>query len=317
MSRSMVKLIHADGFFPGNDAINLKNLANGLRFVEMPYGYEVQNFNLIFPDSEYIFYKVLGERVIVNPKTSGVIRRPNNNAIHFESFQSTEEWCFVVALEPTTINFWYHIDPKNKPGELGIPDAKHAIDGVNYNYRNLFEWKIHTNILLDTNQGLFFRPWVFHSLEEGLVQYYKMNADNQYRILVMGLPDSCRSEIAYELKNVIENDVSLLDSYKLRHEHKDVDFTIDGQMRHCYRLLNLSRSSTTKITIINMTCPLPKMREILNPDIIIWASDKENSEKYPDLNEIFVPPLEYDIECKDSSKKTIEFILNRIRTKRK
>ena len=46
MSRSMVKLIHADGFFPNKDADNLKQLADGLTFVEQPYGFEVPNFNL-------------------------------------------------------------------------------------------------------------------------------------------------------------------------------------------------------------------------------------------------------------------------------
>lgn len=315
MSRSMVKLIHADGFFPGKDAENLKNLADGLNFVQKPYGFEVPNFNLIFPDSESIFYKVLGERVTVDPNRSGVVRKPNNNAIHFEEYDSTEEWCFVVALEPTTINFWYHIDPDEKMGELGTPDARNALQGTNFNYYNFFEWKIHTNIVLETNQGLFFRPWVFHSLQDGLVQYYRLIADKKYRILVMGLPGSSRSEIATKMANVIGGDISILNSNILRHQFKDIDYTVDGQLRHCYRLLNLARSVTTPVALINMACPLPKMREILNPDIIVWASNKDKCE-YEELNEMFVPPAFYDIECKDSTDETIQAILKRIMTKR-
>jgi hypothetical protein len=315
MSRSMVKLIHADGFFPNKDADNLKQLADGLTFEEQSYGFEVPNFNLIFPDSETIFHKVLGERVTVDPKLSGVIRKPNNNAIHFEQFKSTEEWCFVVALEPTVINFWYHIDPKEHMGELGVPDARHALDGTEFNYNNIFEWKIHTNIVLETNQGLFFRPWVFHSLQDGLVQYYRMTADKQYRILVMGLPTSSRSEISRKMANRIGGDASILDSYGLRHQFKDVDFTEDGQLRHCYRLLNLSRAATTHVTIINMSCPLPKMREILNPDIIVWASDVKDC-PYPELINMFVPPVKYDIECTDSSDETMNVIFKRMMTKR-
>jgi hypothetical protein len=315
MSRKMVKLIHADGFFPNNDAQNLKNLADGLQFVEKPYGFEVPDFNLIFPDSESIFHKVLGERVTVDPKRSGVIRKPNNNAIHFEQYDSTEEWCFVVALEPTVINFWYHIDPKENMGELGTPDARHALEGTEFNYSNLFEWKIHTNIVLETNQALFFRPWVFHSLEDGLVQYYRLLADKQYRILVMGLPESSRKDIAHKLANRIGGNAAILDSNGLRHQFKDVDYTEDGQLRHCYRLLNLARGAKTPVTIINMTCPLPKMREILNPDILIWVSDAEKS-NYIELNDMFVSPIMYDIECKDSSEETMNEILKRMMTKR-
>jgi hypothetical protein len=311
----MVKLIHADGFFPNNDATNLKNLAEKLQFVQQPYGYEVPNFNLIFPDSESIFYKVLGERVTVDPKRSGVIRKPNNNEIHYEHFDSTEEWCFVVALEPTTINFWHHLDPKGEIGSLGTPDYRNALQGVDFSYHNLFEWNIHTNIVMETNQGLFFRPWVFHSLESGLVQYYRLIADKQYRILVMGLPGSSRSSIVHKLANVIAEEASILDSYGLRQQFKDIDFTEDGQMRHCYRILDLARAATTPVTVINMTCPLPKMREILNPDIIVWASDG-NECPYSELNEMFVPPMKHDIECKDSSDSTISDIIKRIMTKR-
>ena len=188
MSRRMVKLIHADNFFPNNDANNLKKLSEGLSFIEGPHGLEASNFNLIFPDIEQILFKVLGERVSVDVHNSGKIIKPFNNLIHFENFESTEEWSFIVALEPTTVNFWYHIDPNGFPGDLGVINSKDVFDEHNFNYRNIFEWKIHTNILLETNQCLFFRPWTFHSLQDGCIQYYRLISDNNFRILVMGLP---------------------------------------------------------------------------------------------------------------------------------
>ena len=316
MSRSMVSLIHADEFFPGNDAENLRNAVNGMNFVEMPYGMEIPNFNLIFPDSEIIFKNVLGERVIVDPLRSGIIRKPTHNQIHFEQYDSPDEWCFIVALEPTTINLWHHIDPKERMGELAKADAKHAMvaEGI-YNYNNLFEWKIHTNIILETNQCLFIRPWVFHSLENGLVQYYRLIADNNFRILVMGMPGSKKNSIAKKLASIFENS-KLINSMQERIGFKDLDFTEDGQMRHCYRMLGLARQSQATVTVIDMACPLPKMREVLNPDIIVWVSDVAES-KYEELNKIYVPPVLFDIECKDDSEQSIHDIVNRILSKRR
>jgi hypothetical protein len=314
MSRRMVQLIHANGFFPNNDAENLKNLSDGLQFVESSHGMEVQNFNLIFPDSELIFHKVLGERVIVDTKKSGVLRKPNNNLIHFEEFETTDEWCFIVALEKTTVNFWYHIDPTQSLGELGEPNAKTVFDGYKFNYRNLFEWKIHTNIILETNQCLFYRPWVFTSLESGVIQYYRLLADSNFRILVMGMPGSCKSSIAKKLSEKFESS-NLIISNQERILAKDVDYTVDGQMRHCYRMLNLARQSKAKATVIDMACPLPKMRQILNADIVVWVSDKTECE-YEELNQIYIPPIYYDIECTDDNNETIDKIIKRIFSKK-
>ena len=86
-----------------------------------------------------------------------------NCIIHFEAFDSLNEWCFVVALERTTFNLYHHVS-----------GAKSALDGYKFNYRNLFEWDYDVNILLQPNQGIFFRPWLFHSLENGIIQYYKI-----------------------------------------------------------------------------------------------------------------------------------------------
>ena len=42
------------------------------------------------------------------------------------------------------------------------------------NYQDFRDWDYHTNILLEPNEGVIFRPWLFHSLEEGLVQVYRL-----------------------------------------------------------------------------------------------------------------------------------------------
>jgi hypothetical protein len=75
-----------------------------------------------------------------------------------------QEWIFILALEPTTFNLYHHLS-----------GAKTALDEYKFDYNNLFDWDIHTNILLEPNQGIIFRPWLFHSLtHQRLVQLYRL-----------------------------------------------------------------------------------------------------------------------------------------------
>jgi hypothetical protein len=131
----------------------------------------------------------------------------------------------------------------------------------------------------------------------------------------MGMPGSKKNSIAKKLASIFENS-KLINSMQERIGFKDLDFTEDGQMRHCYRMLGLARQSQATVTVIDMACPLPKMREVLNPDIIVWVSDVAES-KYEELNKIYVPPVLFDIECKDDSEESIHDIVNRILSKRR
>ena len=159
----MIKLIQADDFFPHDDVEKLRNLGNSLPKVEKEYGLEVENFNFIVPNLEPVFSNILGQPITIDKDRSGVFRKPMNCIIHFEGFDDPSEWCFMIALEPTTFNLYHHLS-----------GAKTALEGYKFNYRNLFEWDYNTNILLKPNQGVFFRPWLFHSVEDGLVQYYRL-----------------------------------------------------------------------------------------------------------------------------------------------
>jgi len=311
--RTMVKMLTADDFFPEGDVEKLRDCISASNFVPCAYGQELHNFNMIYPDIEVIFRNVLGERVTVDQKTSGVFRKPYNNAIHYEACQSLDEWCFFIALEKTVVNFWHHIDP-DSIGDLQVSEERDARAGVDYNFKNLFEWKIHTNITLEPNQGLFFRPWLFHSLESGLVQYYRLTADPKYRVLVMGLPGSSKRSIAEKLHERIP-DSNLLHSIDIREQKQDLNFDEDGQMRQCHRLLRMARQSDSQVTIVNMTTPIPRMREILNPDFLILV-DGGDLESYEDLKELYEAPEVYDYKLTDDSDEEIENIIKRIQTKR-
>lgn len=159
----MVKVIHADNFLPAEDVDKLFAIATSLKFEQGEYGQEVKNFNLVQPGMEPVFSRVLGETVCVDEETSGVFRR-TMNCIHFEGFDSLNEWCFIVALENhVSFNIYKH-----KSG------ADSALVNHRFNYRNLFEWDYYCNFELNKNQGVFFRPWLFHSINNGVVQYYKL-----------------------------------------------------------------------------------------------------------------------------------------------
>jgi hypothetical protein len=173
IDRTSIKLIHADGFFPKGEAEGLCSVVQNLQYIEGEYGLELPNFNLILPDIHLVFSKILGEEVIIDRKQSGLVRKPYNNMIHFESFDSPDEWCFILALERTTLNIYKHVKDI-RYNEYDVSDSKNVLDGYKFNYQNLFEWDIVSNIILEANQGVFIRPWVFHALEDRLVQYYRI-----------------------------------------------------------------------------------------------------------------------------------------------
>jgi hypothetical protein len=164
------KLIHIDNFFTQDDAEKLLNVSYTLRFENNDFGKEVLNFNLVDPELGPIFNKILGEEVEVIDERSGVFRQPVT-FIHFEDFESIHDWIFVVALEQTTFNTYFNL---NGP--------KTALEGYKLGYRNLFEWEVKNNIILYPNECLFFRPWLFHSFDRGLVQIYRLRGKNGVQV---------------------------------------------------------------------------------------------------------------------------------------
>lgn len=160
---SLVKTITIDGFYSNSEAENISNIIVNLNFQEMEYGQEIENFNMIPPNADEMFSKVLKNSVNVYEKTSGIFRKPNNSLVHFESFDNTSEWIFAVALQNSTFNIYEH--------ESG---SKTALNGYKYNYKNFFEWNLTVNYLLQPGQGIFFRPWLFHSFDAGLIQIFRL-----------------------------------------------------------------------------------------------------------------------------------------------
>lgn len=159
VNKSVLNYIHARDFFPPGDAENYRLAVKDLiHYDPIPYGTEIPDFNMIFPDMEMLFGKMLGEFIKIDEDKSGTFRRPYHQLIHFEEFDNLKEWRLAVALEDNIFKTYSH--------ESG---AKTALDGYEFNYNNPDEWVLETSMNIRQNDAIFYRPWVFHSFEEKLI----------------------------------------------------------------------------------------------------------------------------------------------------
>lgn len=161
----LLKTITVENYYSQEECYHLsKVILPLLQFKENDFGQDLQNFNMVSEDASEIFSKVLNNKVNVQLESSGVFRIPHQSSfIHFEEFESNKDWLFVVAIEHTTFNIFEH-----KSG------ARTAMDGYEFQYRNLFDWNLTTNFILSPGQGIFFRPWLFHSFSSGLIQIFRL-----------------------------------------------------------------------------------------------------------------------------------------------
>ena len=158
-----IKTMTIDGFYTVDQANELTNVVYNLQYVDKEFGQEIENFNMVPDDADQIFSTVMRKDMEVDQDRSGIFRIPTAAMIHFEGFDTQDEWLFAVALQDSTINIFEH--------QSG---AKSALDGYQFNYRNLFEWNLTVSYLLQPGQGIFIRPWMFHAFDSGLVQIFRL-----------------------------------------------------------------------------------------------------------------------------------------------
>lgn len=162
MIHPLVKLITIDGFFSKEEAVNLSNITYDLQYTKHEFGKQIENFNMVPEDANRMFSNILGTNIEVDEDRSGIFRIPERFT-HFEEFSDTNEWVFAVALQHSTFDVFEH--------QSG---CKTALEGYKHNYRNLFEWDHKINYQLDPGQGILFRPWLFHSFNDGLIQVFRL-----------------------------------------------------------------------------------------------------------------------------------------------
>lgn len=167
VNRSYLNYIHARDFFPDNEAESCRQtVVDLLHYDPNPYGRQIPEFNLIFPNLDMVIGGMLGDFVKLDEDRSGTFRKPYHNLIHFEDFDDLTEWRLAVALEDTVFVTYSHAS-----------GAESALDGYEFNYENPEEWHTESVIRLRQNDAIFYRPWVFHSFEEKLILCYVIKGE--------------------------------------------------------------------------------------------------------------------------------------------
>jgi adenylylsulfate kinase-like enzyme len=130
------------------------------------------------------------------------------------------------------------------------------------------------------------------------------------KILIMGLSGSGKTTLAEQLHKRLPS--LWLNADRIRSLYNDWDFSYSGRINQAQRMASLANVSEDEYVIIDMVCPLEEMRQIINPDLIIWIKTTTSS-KYADTDSIFEPPECAHIEVFDFGY-DVDAILNRIKS---
>jgi hypothetical protein len=171
VNRSVINYIHAREYFPKEEVNRIAPLIQDVHWEEKKFGQQMVNFNLIFPDIDLIMGKMVGDLVEIDRPNSGTFRKVLHEVIRFEDFSDLNDWRFVVALEDNEFKTYIH-----KEGYKSVLDyvKDENEEKVVLDYSNSEEWEVEATIKMKSNDVLFYRPWLFHSFQEGILHYYKL-----------------------------------------------------------------------------------------------------------------------------------------------
>lgn len=131
------------------------------------------------------------------------------------------------------------------------------------------------------------------------------------RILIMGLPGSGKTTIAKKICELLP-DTYYLNGDEVRKKYDDWDFSREGRLRQADRMRDLAKESYHSFVLNDFICPLPEMREKVDPDWIVWMDTIEKG-RYEDTNKAFVPPNEYDFRITEqNAEKWAPYIVEKI-----
>lgn len=112
-------------------------------------------------------------------------------------------------------------------------------------------------------------------------------------ILICGLPGSGKTTLAQNLVPKLAAEWENADA--VRTAFNDWDFSYEGRLRQVKRMKKYCAKHNSDYVVIDMVCPTKEIRNILQPDIIIWM-DTIIKGRYEDTNLMFerLELTEYD-----------------------
>jgi len=112
------------------------------------------------------------------------------------------------------------------------------------------------------------------------------------KILIMGLPGSGKSWLGERLSNHFK--IPYWDADVVRTAYgNDYDMSMGGRINQAERMRKLAELDP--VSISGFVCPLPGLRYLFGPDLLIWMDTIKES-KYEDTNKLFHPPTKiYDL----------------------
>ncbi len=133
-------------------------------------------------------------------------------------------------------------------------------------------------------------------------------------ILIMGLPSAGKTTLSIELMKLLDN-AEWFNADQVRTAYDDWDFSFEGRVRQAKRMQDYAKSSKAKYCILDFVCPIKEMREMVQPDVIIWM-DTKNQSSYEDTNQLFMKPEKFTFRITDRNatkwaKKIFNYLLKK------
>jgi len=113
------------------------------------------------------------------------------------------------------------------------------------------------------------------------------------KILIMGLSGAGKTTVACKLLNKLPNS-TWINGDAIRSTYNDWDFSESGRIRQCQRIKLLAENSNSTYVICDFIAPTTNIRNIFNADFTVFI-DTCVLCKYHDTNQIFEPPIIYDV----------------------
>ena len=131
------------------------------------------------------------------------------------------------------------------------------------------------------------------------------------KILIIGLPGSGKTTLAFELKKKLK--ASWLNADKVRKKFNDWDFSRKGVLRQAKRIKSLAKKSKKSFVIADFICPYEEGRKIFKPDYLIWMNTIKRG-RLSTFNKTFEKPKKFDFKInKKNAKFYSKIIIKKIK----